>query len=370
MNSQIPGILLIDDEQDKLENLAGRVRDEVDVGEVQTWNPGEDEDPEDKNPSAVFGRLVGDNTVLVVTDYDLTTAVKGLFGHSVVAWCRNRLIPVGDFSRGHKDALSVEPDLFELRVPRGDADAAAYIVRMFEGFRRIREEIELKNGLQNGRQSPAEVLAVLLDRTDLESQLAPYLSKQGLFNSSLLDTLTKEKHIDEHAKVAEKTKLLTYILGHVLVNAVLKYPGPILAEGPFCAYLATSDEDIETVARLFKSARYKGPFDDGERLFWRDKVDAVVEKLAREFEIDDSEFTSFGDYHRAVVSKALGGQIARHGCERCDGEKGGFWCPFMKRAVCERNDCSSTASSWVPDGAYACRVERGFFDEWSPILGL
>ena len=365
MNSQNREILLIDDQQDKLESLAEQVRVKVDVGTVQTWCPREGE-----NPSEAFDDLAGDNTVLVVTDYDLTTAVKGLFGHSVVAWCRNRLIPVGDFSRGHKDALSVEPDLFELRVPRGDADAAAYIVRMFEGFRRIRDEIELKAELLKSGQSPAEVLAHLLGRSDLESQLAPYLSKPGLFNSSLLDKLTSGQQVGEHAKAVEKTKLLTYILGHVLVNAVLKYPGPILAEGPFCAYLATSDEDVETVARLFKSARYKGPFDDGERFFWRDKVDAVVEEQARKLEVDDSEFTSFGDYHRVVVAKALGGQIAQHGCKRCDGEKGGFWCPFTKRAVCELGDCSSTASSWVPDGAYACRVERGFFDEWSPILGL
>ena len=358
-------ILLIDDERDKLQSLAARVRERLDMAEVREWYPCQNE-----NPSVAFARKVRDDTVLVVTDYDLTTAVKGLFGHSVVAWCRNQFIPVGDFSRGHHDALSTEPDLFELRVPRSEADAVDYIVRIFDGFRKIREGIKTHAELLSAGRSPAQVLAALLDREDLESQLAPYLSRPGLFNSFLLDTLTGGMQRKGDATAAEKARLLTYILGHVLVNAVLKYPGPILAEGPLCAYLAASPKDIEKVAGLFKRARYTGPFDGGGTLYWRDDVDAVIEEMASKFEVEDAEYKSFGDYRRAVIGKALGGLLAKHDCDRCNGKKGGFWCPFTRRAVCERGDCSSTASSWVPSGAYACRVERVFFDEWSPILGL
>ena len=132
MPAQGQKILLIDDEQVKLVSLADRVRRRVKVATVCTWNPREDEDP-----SIAFGKMAGDDTVLVVTDLDLTKSVKGLFGHSVVAWCRSRFIPVGDFSRGRPDELPLETDLFELRVPRGEADAVACIARMFEGFRRI-----------------------------------------------------------------------------------------------------------------------------------------------------------------------------------------------------------------------------------------
>lgn len=87
-------ILLIDDDREKLQRLAARVRERLDMAEVREWYPRENE-----NPSVAFARKVREDTVLVVTDYDLTTAVKGLFGHSVVAWCRNQFIPVGDFSR-------------------------------------------------------------------------------------------------------------------------------------------------------------------------------------------------------------------------------------------------------------------------------
>lgn len=266
--------------------------------------------------------------------------------------------------------MSTEPDLFELRVPDSEANAVDYIVRIFDGFRRVREGIEAHTELLRAGRSPAQVLAALLGRDDLESQLGPYLSKPGLFNSFLLDTLTGGKQGKRDATAAEKTRLLTYILGHVLVNAVLKYPGPILAGEPLCAYLAASPKDIERVAGLFKRARYTGPFDGGETLYWRDEVDADIEEMSSNFEVDDAEYKSFGDYRRAVIGKALGGSLAKHDCDRCNGEKGGFWCPFTRRAVCERGDCSSTSSSWVPFGAYACRVERVFFDEWSPILGL
>lgn len=365
MNAPGPTVLLIDDKLDELDRLAGRIGEELGAEKVRKWQPGRNEEL-----PAVLEQKAGEGTVLVVTDYDLTPAVRGLTGHSVVAWCRRRFIPVGDFSRGHRKELPEEPDLFKLRVPHIEAEAVAYVVRVFEGFRRIREGIEQKpEHLRVGR-SPAQLLAALLSRPQLESQLAPYFSKPGLFNSSLLDRLTSEERAQRGPTESEKTRLLTYILGHVLVNAVLKYPGPILAEGPLCAYMATSSTEIDKVAGMFGRARYTGPFGDGERLFWREDVDEAVEELAREFEVDDSKYASFGDYHRALIDKALGGTAAKHECRRCDGIKGGFWCPFTKRTVCERSDCSSTASSWVPTGAYACRIEKVLFDEWSPILGL
>lgn len=358
-------ILLVDDEEDKLESLAEQVRNSVESAIVRTWHPIGDNDP-----LLEFDKMVNEDTVLVVTDLDLTTAIRGLFGHSVVAWCRNQFIPVGNFSRGRKDALPTEPDLFELRVPRFESDAADYIARMFEGFRRIREGIESNPKLLNDGRSPAHVLANVLERLELESELSPYLSRPGLFNSSLLDTLIAASHEGLNASSIEKTKLLTYILGHVLVNAVLKYPGPILAERPLCAYLAMSYQDIEKLTPLFQDIEYTGPFDGGQKLYWRDRVDDSIERLAHDLEIDDSQYNTLGDYRRTVMERALGCPAANHECNRCSGTKGGFWCPFTKRAVCDSGDCSSTASSWIPSGAYACRVERDFYDEWSPILGL
>lgn len=358
-------IVVIDDDKDSLKRMTAGIRNSLGGATVEPWFPDNKRDPAEE-----FDELTGDDTMLVVADYDLTRAVKGLFGHSVVAWCRNRFIPVGDFSRGHVGALATEADLFDLRVPRDETDALRFIARVYEGFRRVRMGIEADPSLVLEGRSPAQVLARLLGRPELEGELGPYVSRPGLFNASLLDTLTGRSAAEAAGMLVEKTRLLTYIIGHVLLNAVMKYPGPLLGEGPLCAYLATSEENVDEIVELFGRAVYSGPFDSGERFFWRDRVDAVVDCLAEELEVTESPSGAFGDYHRAVVSKALGRPAAPHGCERCEGTKGGFWCPFTKRAVCELDECSSASSSWVPTGAYACRVEREFFDEWSPVLGF
>ena len=225
MTSASGSIVLIDDDRESLERLEAGVREAVGDATVRPWYPSPDGDPADE-----FERIAGEDTVLVVADYDLTRAVKGLFGHSVVAWCRSRFIPVGDFSRGHIGALATEPDLFDLRLPRDEAQAAAFIARMFEGFSRVRAGIEANVALVSEGRSPGQILSYLVGREELESQLAPYMSRPGLFNSSLLDTLTEAMHPeDESERLAEKIRLLTYIVGHVLVNAVMKYPARSLA---------------------------------------------------------------------------------------------------------------------------------------------
>ena len=373
MNEEGPSILLVDDKKKNLDKLTVQVRRELEElpgGRVHGW------DPRDLSgePENAFAERICEDTVLVVTDLDLTPAVAGLFGHSIVAWCRKRFIPVGDFS-SKIDALPKEADLFELRVPRDESGAVAFIARMFRGFRDIRVGIDQKGPLLREMENPGQLLAALLGRGELESQLSPYMTRPGMFNASLLDTLSALDADGAERRAAEKMKLLTYILGHVFANAVLRYPGPLLGEGPCCAYLAMSEADSDAVAEMFEEARFDGPFANGEKLFWRDKVDTVVEQLSVAHDVSDANFESFGDYHREVMTRALkskGRTARRHGCKRdgCGGRKGGFWCPFTKRAVCERDDCSSTASSWVPSGAYACRVEREYFDERAPILGL
>ena len=371
--ARAPAILLIDDNSGNLENLTNHVRqelNELEAHQVRAWDLRDVTDA----PETAFENHVSADTVLVVTDLELSPARAGFLGDSVVAWCRQRFIPVGDFSRKPR-TLYKESDLFELRVPQDETDDVLYITRMYRGFRDLRARMDGMETALDDAENPGQLLASLLERTELENQFSPYMTRPGMFNASLLDTLSDfDTHSAEHAAV-EKKKLLTYILGHVFVNAVLRYPGPLLSGESCCAYLAMSMDDVDAVERTFRSAQFEGPFADGDKLYWRDKVDDEVEWLAIEHDVSDADFDSFGDFHRAVMEKTLsksGRTAKRHACTRdeCEGRKGGYWCPFTKRAVCEREDCSSPASSWVPSGAYACRVERVYFDERAPILGL
>lgn len=360
-----PSILLIDDNEIVLRGLHDKLSELLPATEVEirTWTP----TTADNDLSAVFESKVDNDTVLVVTDYDLTTSVKGLFGLSFVGWCQNKSIPVGDFSRGNIAALPKEPNLFEFRVPPNDIDGARFIASTFRGFQAIRKAIAGDPEILSARRSLAAVLATLLGREHLDSQFALYMSRLAAANSALVQRL-RDFAGPQVPDDSDKIQLLTYLLGHVLLNAILKFPGPILSDKSLCAYMATSVEEFEHIAPIFAEASYDGPFSEVGQYFWREDVDVILDKIGAE--IAGEDFDTFADYNRRAVETVLGRPLRLHGCERCGGKGGGFLCPFTQRPVCQRPDCSVPASSWIPQGAQLSRVERDFYDEWAPLLGL
>jgi hypothetical protein len=362
-----PSVVLIDDNSEQLGRLqhaleAFTAEDNV---AIRVWTPTDGDDPYEK-----FEEVVDENTLLVVTDYDLTKAgLTGLFGVSIVSWCQSRFIPAGDFSRGVHGSLPSESNLFELRVPTGIADAARYTATMYRGFRDLRGRLEDGSVDLSVTRSPAEVLAAAIGRPALESQIALYMTLLGAANASLLDSLrTDFSRGDEDAADSGKQLLLTYVVGHVLANAVMRYPGPILSEKALCAYVGTGESEGPAIRPLFSEAAYYGPFSDGITYYWRTDVDEIITRNSPS--AGDSEFETSGEFNRAVTENLLGRELARHACPRCAGTNGGYLCPFTSRAVCERSDCSVAANSWIPLGADVCRVEREFYEEWAPMLGL
>src|SRR5580700_2219033 len=218
-----PSILLIDDHQEVLNGLKTALEATLkgEAVDIKAWLPSE----KDGDPLKKLEELVDDNTVLVATDYDLTSTVRGLFGLSIVGWCQRRFIPVGDFSRGNVAALPKEPNLFELRVPPSDAEGARFIASTYLGFQTIKNAIRSDKTILTSRLSLAAVLASLLSKGRLESEFALYMTRLGASNSALLEKLKDLNNADPSD--SDKARLLTYVLGHVLLNAILKYPGPI-----------------------------------------------------------------------------------------------------------------------------------------------
>lgn len=361
-------ILLIDDNQAVLDGLRHQLNGHLPENlEVRCWLPNKDED----DPAVVFGSLVDEDTILVATDYDLTSkGMKGLFGLTIVGWCQTRSIPVGDFSRGHIRDLPDEPNLFELRVPPNDVDGAGFIASAVEGFSTIQRTISGNPALMAHGSNLAAILATILGRPHLDNQFALYMSRLGSSNSALMQRLKDFASPNEAPDDEDKFRVLTYVLGHVLLNAVLKFPGPILSDEALVAYVATTMGEAETLHGLFANAVYAGPFSSGSRRYWREEVDEVIDEFGAG--IADQQFAGFGDFNRAAVEAQLGRALAIHGCERehCGGRKGGYLCPFTHRPVCERGDCSVPSSSWIPQGAQLSRVEREYYDEWAPLLGL
>ncbi len=361
----MPGILLVDDKQEVLDALCAAVKRQLKGADVKVdvWLPSID----DGDPIQKLDSLIGSNTVLVATDYDLTSRVRGLFGLTVVARCQQKLVPVGDFSRGNIDALPKEPSLFELRVPNTDDEGANFIASTFHGFAGMWDALEGDKSLIEKKMSLAAVLASLLGKPELENQFALYMVRLGAANSSILERI-KEFAGPADPSFEDKQRLLVYVLGHVLCNAILKYPGPILSAKALAAYCATAEEESAELSEMFKEAAYQGPFGQFSKFFWRDAVDEKIEQLSEGIVVPRSQ--SFAEFNRCVIEERLERPLSDHSCSRCGGKNGGFWCPFTQRPVCMRDDCSVPTTSWVPQGAQLCRVEKDFYEEWAPLLGL
>ncbi len=361
-------ILLIDDKEDFLGELEAELKLRLkDEALILTWVPRKAD-----LPSKYFEQFLADNDIrLVVTDYDLTEQGQlGFFGATVVDWCQNRGIPVGDFSRGNASSLAQEPNLFELRVPVESNDAAAeYVAAVFRGFTAIREAIDANDTLLSQR-SPAAALAFMLGAKGLESQFSQYGIRYGGANSSLIDRVSETA--PEHLKPTKEKKaaLLTYIMGHLLRNAVLRFPGPIMTGEALAAYLAVDRIDESKYLPTFASARYAGPFGELDDYYWTRQVDEVLSSFDKMVSESD-EFVSTGAYNRARIEAGLGAKLTLStACKRCNGTEGGFLCPFTHRTVCQRPDCSVVSNVWIPAGARLSRFERDFYEEWAPILGM
>ena len=360
-------ILLVDDNDDLLSELEAAVRQRLDSAEVdlRKWVPARDQG----DPRAAFEGLIDRDTTLVVADYDLTAKGQtGLFGSAIVGWCQARAIPVGDFSRASATGLPKEPELFELRVPSDVQAAARYVAGVFRGFVAIKQALEAKSEVLLAR-SPGRVLAEVLEVPEEENQFALYGARFGGASGALLEQIETGKGCSAESMGRKKVALVSYVIGHLLLNAVLRFAGPIVSAPALKGYIASDEADAPDVREVFESTRYAGPFGELELFYWLAAVDRILDGLAAALP-SDLETETAGEMHRMALEARLGRKLRRHGCSRCSGENGGFFCPFTKRTVCHREDCSIGASSWIPQGARLCRFEREFFEEWAPILGL
>ena len=320
-------ILLIDDNNDLLGELEAAIRQQLDPtqADIRKWVPTRDEE----DPKAAFESHIDRETTLVVADYDLTAnGQTGLFGSTIVNWCQARAIPVGDFSRGTIAALPKEPNLFELRVPSEAGIASAYVAAVFQGFVDIRRALEAKNELLS-RHSPAGVLADVLGAPEDENQFALYGARFGGASGALLEQIGSAKAGDTEPLEQKKITLLSYVVGHLLLNAVLRFPGPILAVPALKAYVASDEADAADVQAVFELARYAGPFAKLEPFYWLARVDLILDELTSALSTD-SETETAGEMHRLALEATLGRQLRRHNCSRCNGQNGGFFCPFTR----------------------------------------
>lgn len=362
-------ILVIDDDVEHCKELADGVYDALKrrghgAVEVLQWSPGDGEEP----LARFDGFLRQYDVRLVITDYDLTSqGTLGLFGATVVDWCQLKALPVGDFSRKNVDALAKEPNLFELRIRVEEPEAPEQVVELYLGFEEVRKAFADGPSLSTYR-NPAAALATILERRGLTPQFSQYGNKYASANSSLVDSLRAEHSEEDREKLRQR--FFVYIAGHILVNSVLRFPGPLINKRSLAAYLAINPKDVVKIEDLFSEAIYRGPFSGLERFWWVEDIDDILD--AQRDKLDpEVAYVSGGAERRRLAEIAKGESLELDpACERCYGQEGGFFCPYTDRTVCERNDCSIPSSTWIPQGARLCRLEYDFYEEWAPILGM
>jgi hypothetical protein len=357
-------ILLIDDNKEQLKELQRGLAGVLKRGEaeIRLWYP---ETEEGKTPQEQFEKQIDEGTALVITDYDLTKGQTGLFGSAVVQWCQLQFIPVGNFSKGQKTALPTEPDFYEIRVPTEDG-AAEYIAGVYRGFIQLQHALNATVESLSKKRSPAGYLATILNKPAEESRFAMYGGRVGAVSGALLEGAQKE---GRSRGTLKRQKVLPYVLGHLLLNGILRFPGPIISRRALAAYLAVAEAEVSKVEPLFLNAKYGGPFSEVDQYYWLSDVDEVLRTLQEKHSLILSAETD-GEAHREIVETEINNKLQRHDCKHCHGKNGGFLCPLTKRTVCPLDYCSVGSSSWIPAGARLCRIEKEFYDEWSPILGF
>lgn len=353
-------ILVIDDEEDRLHQLATAVQDQLPGIAVTTWQPVAGSE----DPVETFQHHLEKPTGLIVTDHDLTKGITGLLGSNITAWSQQRFIAVCNFSRNPRSNLPRQSNFFELRVPAepDETARAEFVASVYRGFQTLHDYVSAHH---DGIAPAAALLAGAMGYPSLQDELAPYITSVGSASSSILQSLREAGDMPVGDAQAD---FQAFILGHVLINAVLEFPGPVLSRQTLTAYCAFGEEATDDIANLFADAAYTGPFAAPGSYFIRALVDERIDQLAASLAGVELTATEVDEYNHAVVEQAIGRGVP-HQCPRCEGTRGGLWCPFTKRPVCTREDCSVTSATWIPRGATLCRVERDYHDEWAPLLG-
>ena len=345
-------IAIIDDKPDELAHLAEGIRTLAPALKIETVFP------EQRRFQAQLADVLKSKPTLVASDRDLTEAVDLLFGSFVVDECERHLVPIVQYTRRQIEADIAPRSVFSLRLGPVREQWPRLLAALASGFDLVRQRVHSIEALERAR-GLGEVLAHVVGRDASELELAKYATRLGRATESFRQASpsTPQAHrefLEDH---------LTYLCGHLLINSVLAFPGPLVSKEALAGYFAVHGTEVDALAEDLASARYTGPFDSFDAYFWRDTLDEWVASHAAEVHDD------LGHERRAAAQLAIGRDLRRHDCDRCQGDLGGFWCPSTRRPVCLRADCSVDTDAWVPAGASLCRTERDFYDMFSPVVG-
>ena len=355
-------ILLIDDNAEKLDKVSSVLSKKLKPKgvEVRNWIPS----IENFNSIENIDNMLKRNPILVVTNYGLPGGLKNVYGPAVVNSCKANLIPVGEFSNQVNLDFLQKPNLFDIRISCESREIPTYITHIYSGFKTIRKFLDTSTGILNSNLHLSEIIAGILGRKELHYEFYRYTENMDRAGNNLFIYMTEHSNSTNSSKQKVLKNMLSYVIGHLILNSILKFPGPIISENALCSYLSIKKPTDGTLSKVFAKAKYKGPFSKLDQYYWRRDVDTILYNKSANI---NGDYPGEGAYNRAILNN-LGVPVEAFNCKKCSGDRGGYFCPFTKKTVCADTSCSVSTEGWVTLGADLCRIERNFHDKWSPLL--
>ncbi len=295
---------------------------------------------------------------LFIIDMDLSST-KGYTGLSetVVSKVSDKLaIPMCLYARGKgRDELKRAQKWTDYKIILDIADDFSKFARdcriIYEGFQEIKNKYRfVKKQIEKQMvHSPAEILAKILNKPNLQDRIALYGSGD---KHMLADILPYYKD----SKNKEINKRIPRLLGYWLWDSILRYPGITVNEIAAASYLNIDPKDFKKkeIQKLFREAIYDGPFCNMRPMWWRSDLD----KLLADAECKDGfEF-----------AKKRSKDVRPCKCPVDQKSKAGYYCMVTDQPVCDVHSRGNI--SWFPAGADLARIKLKEFNKLAPWLGL
>lgn len=359
-------VLLFEDDDKRAKKLVTAIGDALSGGAlVERFVPTElPVDPEGTYEDRLLKELADkryQGVSLVVCDRDLSK-IKSYSGLSeaIVSKVADRLgIPVCLYATGlgEDSVLERQRDWGDGRIVldcQKPAEMAAKIDTLMTGFGEVGERVDrvLAAKSKQKLQSPAEVVAAVLERPASINKISQYISGDQKMVAEILP----------YAKSTDKKELrsrLPTLVGYWIYDSILRYPGLLVNKVAAASYLNISVAEFEkgtAIQGLFKSALYGGPFSDSQDpLWWRDDLDDILQEAG----CDDG---------RDYVKKKLRRTVKPCMCSVDPLQRAGWYCMVNRLPVSFENSMGNI--TWFPPGADLARITRAIYDEIGPWLGL
>ena len=291
---------------------------------------------------------------LIVADRDLsrTDNYTGLSEANVRRVADKLATPQCFYARNAGDDLILAAEqresLIAVSLAHGEASCAKQLVAIAAGFDTLRQKL-ISVQKKAVRQPAGKTLASVLGKPEYADKIGLYASGDRNRPGNLLAMTAVGE--------TEQLNRLTCLFGYWLWDSVLQYPGVVVNPVAAASYLNIRTEEFcedSTVQRLFKSARYAGPFAKAkESLWWRGMLDDMIA----------AESLSDG---RELAMKHLSRVLPQSECCENSSVPAGYYCMLRKLPVSRGN--SRPGLSWFPRGADLARVSRTKYEELGPWL--